>query len=53
MMVEIGKTERIQKILATFGIDNAARDHVFFERIVAEEGPIWIELVKGLNLEPQ
>ena len=53
MMVEIGKTERIQKILTTFGIDNAAKDHVFFEKIVAEEGPIWIELVKGLNLEPQ
>jgi tripartite-type tricarboxylate transporter receptor subunit TctC len=53
MMVEGGKSERIQKILETFGIDNAARDHVFFEKIVAEEGPVWIELVKGLNLEPQ
>lgn len=53
MMVEGGKSERIQKILATFGIDNAARDHVFFEKIVAEEGPIWIDLVKGLNIEPQ
>jgi tripartite-type tricarboxylate transporter receptor subunit TctC len=53
MMVELGKSERIQKILATFGIDNAAQDHVFFEKFLAEEGPIWIELVKGLNLEPQ
>ena len=53
MMVEAGKSERIQKILDTFGIDNAARDHVFFEKIVAEEGPIWIDLVKGLNIEPQ
>lgn len=53
LMVEGGKSERIQKILATFGIDNAARDHVFFEKIVAEEGPIWIDLVKGLNIEPQ
>jgi len=53
MMVEAGKSERIQKILDTFGIDEAAQDHVFFENIVAEEGPVWIELVKGLNLEPQ
>jgi tripartite-type tricarboxylate transporter receptor subunit TctC len=53
MMVEAGKTERIQKILDTFGIDQAAQGHVFFEKILAEQGPIWIELVKGLNLEPQ
>ena len=53
MMVEAGKSERIQKILDTFGIDMAAQDHVFFEKILAEQGPIWIELVKGLNLEPQ
>src|SRR6185436_4372002 len=53
MMVELGKSERIQKILTTFGIDNAAQDHIFFEKFLAEEGPIWIELVKGLNLEPQ
>lgn len=53
MMVEAGRSERIQKILDTFGIDTAAQDHVFFEKILAEQGPIWIELVKGLNLEPQ
>lgn len=53
MMVEIGKTERIRKILDTFGIDMAAQDHVFFEKYLAEEGPVWIELVKGLKLEPQ
>jgi len=53
MMVEAGKTERIQKILDTFGIDEAARDHVFFEKIVREEGPTWIDLVKSLNIEPQ
>jgi len=53
MMVEGGKTERIQKILDTFGIDEAARDHVYFEKVVREEGPIWIDLVKSLNIEPQ
>ena len=53
LMVEGGKSERIQKILDTFGIDRAAQDSAFFEKIVAEEGPIWIDLVKGLNIEPQ
>jgi tripartite-type tricarboxylate transporter receptor subunit TctC len=53
MMVEAGKSERIQKILDTFGIDMAAQDHVFFEKILAEQGPVWIELVKSLNIEPQ
>ncbi len=53
MMVEAGKSERIQKILDTFGIDTAAQDHVFFERFMAEQGPQWIALVKSLNIEPQ
>jgi tripartite-type tricarboxylate transporter receptor subunit TctC len=53
MMVEGGKTERIQKILDTFGIDEAARDRVYFKKVMDEEGPVWIDLVKGLNLEPQ
>jgi tripartite-type tricarboxylate transporter receptor subunit TctC len=53
MMVELGKSERIRKILDTFGIDMAAQDQNYFRQYLAEEGPIWIELVKGLNLEPQ
>ncbi len=53
MMVEAGKSERIQKILDTFGIDMAAQDHVFFEKFLAEQGPQWIALVKSLNIDPQ
>ena len=53
MMVEGGKSERIQKILDTFGIDRAAQDSAFFEKFMAEQGPVWIDLVKGLNMEPQ
>ena len=53
MMVEGGKSERIQKVLDTFGIDEAARDHSYFEKVVREEGPIWIDLIKSLNIEPQ
>ena len=32
LMVEGGKTERIQKILTTFGIDDGAHDHAYFEK---------------------
>ena len=53
MMVEGGKSERIQKILDTFGIDRAAQDSAFFEKFMVEQGPVWIDLVKGLNMEPQ
>jgi tripartite-type tricarboxylate transporter receptor subunit TctC len=53
MMVKLGKSDRIQKILTTFGIDMAAQDHVYFQKYLAEEAPVWIELVKGLNMEPQ
>jgi tripartite-type tricarboxylate transporter receptor subunit TctC len=53
LMVEAGHSERIRKILDIFGIDDAAHDHISFEKIVAEEGPIWIDEIKSLNIEPQ
>ena len=53
MMVQLGKSERIVRILDTFGIDMAAQDQAYFQKYLAEEGPVWLELVKGLNLEPQ
>ncbi len=53
LMVEAGKTERIQKIIDTFGIDEAARDRVYFQKVLDEEGPVWLDVIKSLNLEPQ
>ena len=53
LMVEGGKTERVQKILTTFGIDDAAVGHEEFKRLYAQDGPVWIELVKSLGLTPQ
>jgi hypothetical protein len=52
-MVEGGKTERIQKIIDTFGIDEAARDRAYFRKVLDEEGPVVIEVIKSLNIEPQ
>jgi tripartite-type tricarboxylate transporter receptor subunit TctC len=53
LMVEGGKSERIQKILDTFGIDEGARDRSYFKEVLAKEGPVWIDLIKSLNIEPQ
>jgi len=53
LMVEGGKTERIQKIIDTFGIDEAARDRAYFKKVIDEEGPIWLDVIRSLNLEPQ
>jgi tripartite-type tricarboxylate transporter receptor subunit TctC len=53
LMVEGGKSEKIQRILDTFGIDEAASDRTYFKQVIAKEGPVWIDLIKSLNIEPQ
>lgn len=53
LMVEGGKSERVAKLLDTFGIDDSAVGHQAFAKLVADEGPIWINLVQGLGLTPE
>jgi tripartite-type tricarboxylate transporter receptor subunit TctC len=53
LMVEAGKTERIQKIIDTFGIDEAARDRAYFKKVLDEEGPVGLDVIKSLRIEPQ
>ena len=53
LFVECGKTEKVQKILDTFGIDEGARDHAFMKKVIDEEGPVWMELVRSLGVTPQ
>ena len=53
LMVEGGKTERVQKINDQFGIDEGARDRAYFKKVLDEEGPVVLEVIKGLNIEPQ
>ncbi|MBX9588704.1 MAG: tripartite tricarboxylate transporter substrate binding protein [Hyphomonadaceae bacterium] len=53
LMVEGGKTERVRKLLDTFGIDDSAVGHEAFRKLYDEEGPIWISLVQGLGLTPE
>ena len=53
LMVEGGKTERVLKINDQFGIDEGARDRVYFKKVLDEEGPVVLEVIKSLNIEPQ
>jgi tripartite-type tricarboxylate transporter receptor subunit TctC len=52
MMVEAGKTERIQKLIETFGIDEAAQDHRTFRHIYESQGPIWLDHLNRLGITP-
>lgn len=53
LMVEAGRSEPIRKLLENFGIDQAAQGREQFQRLHAEEGPTWLELVRSLELTPQ
>ena len=53
LFVEAGKSEKVQQILDTFGIDESAIGREGFRKVVDEEGPIWLKLVSSLGLEPQ
>jgi tripartite-type tricarboxylate transporter receptor subunit TctC len=52
LMVEGGKTERVQKILDQFGIDEAAQDAAYFRKVLDEEGPVVLDIIRGLRIEP-
>lgn len=53
LMVECGKTERVLKINDQFGIDEGARDRAYFKKVLEEEGPVVLEVIRSLNIEPQ
>jgi len=53
LMVEAGKSDRVQKLLEAYGIDESARDHIAFKKLYDSEVPVWIEAVKALGLAPQ
>jgi tripartite-type tricarboxylate transporter receptor subunit TctC len=53
LCVEGGTSPRVQQLLDTFGIDDPARDRHYMKKIIDEEGPIWMDLVRGLGITPQ
>jgi tripartite-type tricarboxylate transporter receptor subunit TctC len=53
LFVEAGKGEKIQQLLDQFGIDDSAVGRKGFEKLVAEEGPVWLKAVSSLGLTPE
>ncbi len=53
LMVEAGKTDRIQKLLDKYGIDESAQGHIAFRKLYDDETPIWVDAVRALGLAPE
>jgi tripartite-type tricarboxylate transporter receptor subunit TctC len=52
-MVEAGKTDRIRKLLDSYGIDESAQGHIAFKKMYDDETPIWVDAVRALGLAPE
>jgi tripartite-type tricarboxylate transporter receptor subunit TctC len=51
LMIEAGKTDKVQKWLDSYGIDEFPRGHVAFKMLYDDETPIWVDAVRALELE--
>jgi tripartite-type tricarboxylate transporter receptor subunit TctC len=52
LLVEAGKSDKVQEMMKTFGVDEAAMTLEATQKLYDEEKPIWLDLVKSLGLEP-
>jgi tripartite-type tricarboxylate transporter receptor subunit TctC len=52
LLVDAGKSDKVQQMMKTFGVDEPAMTFEETQKLYNEEKPVWIELVKGLGLEP-
>lgn len=53
LIVAAGKSDKVQAMLASYGLDEAAMPIDASQRLYDAEAPVWIESVKGLNLIPE
>ena len=53
LMVEAGKTDKIQKLLDAYGIDESAQGHIAFRKLYDSETPPLVAAVKALGLTPE
>jgi tripartite-type tricarboxylate transporter receptor subunit TctC len=52
LLVEAGKSDKVQEMMKTFGVDEPAMTLEATQKLYDEEKPIWLDLVKSLGLEP-
>jgi tripartite-type tricarboxylate transporter receptor subunit TctC len=53
LMVEAGTTERVRKLLDSFGIDEAPQGHIAFKKLYDSETSTWVDAARALDLAPQ
>jgi tripartite-type tricarboxylate transporter receptor subunit TctC len=52
LLVAAGKTDRIQQLMKSFGVDDTAMTFEETQKLYKEESPIWLEAVTSLGLAP-
>ena len=52
LLVEGGKSEKVQQVLKAYGVDEAAMTFEATQKLYKEEAPIWLEAVASLGLTP-
>jgi len=52
LLVAGGKTERLQQLMKSFGVDDTAMTFEETQKLYKEESPIWLEAVTSLGLAP-
>lgn len=52
LLVAGGKTEKIQQLMKTMGVDDTAMTFEETQKLYKDETPVWLEAVSGLGLAP-
>src|SRR5215217_244033 len=52
LLVAGGKTEKVQQLMKSFGVDDTAMTFEETQKLYKEEAPIWLEAVTNLGLAP-
>ena len=52
LLVAAGKTDRIQQLMKSFGVDDTAMTFEETQKLYKDETPVWLEAVASLGLTP-
>ena len=52
LLVAGGKTEKVQQLMKSFGVDDTAMTFEETQKLYKEESPVWLEAVTNLGLAP-
>ncbi len=52
LLVAGGKTDKVQQLMKSFGVDDTAMTFEDTQKLYKDEAPVWLEAVAGLGLAP-